>query len=104
MLKSQTTFFLRQLLINLLLSSQSTSPLVGGEVSSSRNRASIEDIFIKASKLQTVSMGLVFFFSKGLILDNANDIDDPNIIKLVKWGVEIAMDTLRGGLDIVPDL
>lgn len=103
MLKSQTTFFLRQLLINLLLSSQSTSPLVGGEVYVSRNRASIEDIFIKASKLQTVSMGLVFFLSKGLIFDNADDIDDPNIIKLVKWGVEIAMDTLRGGLDIVPD-
>lgn len=73
------------------------------DTSSSRNRASIEDIFIAASRLQTVSLGLVFFLSKGLSLDKADDVD-PNVIKLVKWGVEIAIDTLRTGLDIVPDL
>ncbi|KIK62995.1 hypothetical protein GYMLUDRAFT_163506 [Collybiopsis luxurians FD-317 M1] len=102
-LKPQTRTLLQELFVNLFLSSQSKSPLVGLEVSSSRNRAPIEEIFIKASRLQTLSMGLVYFFSKGLSLEEAHDVD-PNVIKLVQWGVDIAKDTLRTGLDIVPDL
>ncbi|KAJ3907916.1 hypothetical protein F5879DRAFT_1008029 [Lentinula edodes] len=96
MLKSQTQMFLHQLFIYLFLSSQSKSPLISANTSSSRNRSSIEEVFIKASRLQTLAMGLVFFLSKRLSLAE-ND-------ELVKWGTEIAKDTLRSRLDIVPDL
>ncbi|KAJ3920139.1 hypothetical protein F5877DRAFT_89598 [Lentinula edodes] len=96
MLKSQTQMFLHQLFIYLFLSSQSKSPLISANTSSSRNRSSIEEVFIKASRLQTLAIGLVFFLSKRLSLAE-ND-------ELVKWGTEIAKDTLRSRLDIVPDL
>ncbi|KAJ4494884.1 hypothetical protein C8J55DRAFT_466030 [Lentinula edodes] len=103
MLKSQTQMFLQQLFIYLFLSSQSKSPLISANTSSSRNRSSIEEVFIKASRLQTLAMGLVFFLSKRLSLAE-NDEVDQDIAKLVKWGTEIAKDTLRSRLDIVPDL
>ncbi|KAF8825185.1 hypothetical protein HHX47_DHR7000549 [Lentinula edodes] len=103
MLKSQTQMFLHQLFIYLFLSSQSKSPLISANTSSSRNRSSIEEVFIKASRLQTLAMGLVFFLSKRLSLAE-NDEVDQDITKLVKWGTEIAKDTLRSRLDIVPDL
>ncbi|KAJ3878247.1 hypothetical protein F5051DRAFT_488805 [Lentinula edodes] len=102
-LKSQTQMFLHQLFIYLFLSSQSKSPLISANTSSSRNRSSIEEVFIKASRLQTLAMGLVFFLSKRLSLSE-NDEVDQDIAKLVKWGTEIAKDTLRSRLDIVPDL
>ncbi|KAJ3851577.1 hypothetical protein EV368DRAFT_74510 [Lentinula lateritia] len=103
MLKSQTQMFLQQLFVYLFLSSQSKSPLISANTSSSRNRSSIEEVFVKASRLQTLAMGLVFFLSKRLSLAE-NDEIDQDIAKLVKWGTEIAKDTLRSRLDIVPDL
>ncbi|KAJ4500804.1 hypothetical protein C8R41DRAFT_355219 [Lentinula lateritia] len=103
MLKSQTQMFLQQLFVYLFLSSQSKSPLISANTSSSRNRSSIEEVFVKASRLQTLAMGLVFFLSKRLSLAE-NDEVDQDIAKLVKWGTEIAKDTLRSRLDIVPDL
>ncbi|KAJ3808183.1 hypothetical protein F5876DRAFT_90169 [Lentinula aff. lateritia] len=103
MLKSQTQMFLQQLFVYLFLSSQSKSPLISANTSSSRNRSSIEEVFVKASRLQTLAMGLVFFLSKRLSLAE-NDEIDQEIAKLVKWGTEIAKDTLRSRLDIVPDL
>ncbi|KAJ3793002.1 hypothetical protein GGU11DRAFT_818847 [Lentinula aff. detonsa] len=100
MLKPQTEIFLRQLFTYLFLSSQSKSPLIGTKTSLYRNRAFIEEVFIKVSRLQTLAVGLVIFLSKGLSLENS----DQDIAKLVKWGAEIARDTLQSGLDIVPDL
>ncbi|KAF5391624.1 hypothetical protein D9757_002400 [Collybiopsis confluens] len=100
-IKPQTRTFLKHFFLNLFVSSQSISPLVGSEVGSSRDRASIEEIFTKAGRLQTLAMGLMFFISKVLSID---DVNDPELVRLVKWGVEIAKDTLRSGLDIVPDL
>ncbi|KAF9073465.1 hypothetical protein BDP27DRAFT_1318955 [Rhodocollybia butyracea] len=94
LLKPQTRTFLQQLFIGLFLSSQSKSPLMGTDVLSSRNRASIEDIFVKASRLQTLSMGLIFFLSKGLVLDDV----DIGIVKLVEWGKVIGKDALQSGL------
>ncbi|KAJ4477246.1 hypothetical protein J3R30DRAFT_3734177 [Lentinula aciculospora] len=100
MLKPQTKMFLQQLFICLFLSSQSKSPLIGAAASSSRNRTSIEEIFTKTSRQQTLAMGLVLFLSKGLRLEQDDDVNS-NTTHLVKWAVEIAKDTLGTGLDIV---
>ncbi|KAJ3993173.1 hypothetical protein F5050DRAFT_1810751 [Lentinula boryana] len=99
-LKPQTEIFLRQLFTYLFLSSQSKSPLIGTKTSLYRNRAFIEEVFIKVSRLQTLAVGLVIFLSKGLSLEDV----DQDTAKLVKWGAEIARDTLQSGLDIIPDL
>ncbi|KAJ3714199.1 hypothetical protein C8R42DRAFT_726684 [Lentinula raphanica] len=99
-LKPQTDLFLRRLFTYMFLSSQTKSPLLGTKASLSRNRASIEEIFIKATRLQALAMGLVIFLSRGIRLEDV----DRDTVKLVEWGIEIGKETLRTGLDIVPDL
>ncbi|KAK7050892.1 suppressor of glycerol defect [Paramarasmius palmivorus] len=105
-LKSQTRTFLRELFVNIFVCSQSSSPLIdsnGQGISTTRNRGAIEEIFIKATRIQTLAMGLVFFLSDGLKLEVGTGASEP-VRKLVGWGVEVAKDTIRTGLDIVPSL
>ncbi|THV07360.1 hypothetical protein K435DRAFT_833689 [Dendrothele bispora CBS 962.96] len=96
LLKSQSQKFMEELLIQLFLSTQSSTPLIAKGIST-RNRAVVEEVFVKASRVQALSMGLVFFLSRNF---SENDVDglDESTSKLVKWGVEVAKETLRVGL------
>ncbi|KAF5367452.1 hypothetical protein D9758_003658 [Tetrapyrgos nigripes] len=102
LLKPQTQTFLRHLFIQLFLSSQSPTPLIAKQVTT-RNRAAVEEIFIKGSRIQSLSMGLVFFLSKNFSEEHMEGLEETTV-KLVKWGFEVAKETLRVGMDIVPNL
>ncbi|KAF9267853.1 hypothetical protein L218DRAFT_955030 [Marasmius fiardii PR-910] len=102
-LKPQAQKFLEELFVHTFLSSQSSSPLIEAGNSATRNRGSVEEIFIKATKVQTLAMGLMFFFSKVYRVE-AEDRFDEETRKLVRWGVDVAKDTMQTGLDIVPRL
>ncbi|KAF7327646.1 MIF4G/MA4-domain-containing protein [Mycena kentingensis (nom. inval.)] len=91
-LKPQSTVFLKELFAQIFVSSQAATPIA---VPTTRNRAQIEEIFIKASRIETLAMGLVYFLTEMF-----RDAED----KLGKWGSDVAKDTLRTGVDIVPGL
>jgi len=71
------------------------------DVPVSRNRGAIEGIFIKATRIDTLAMGLVYFMSEAF--RNASKEEDV-MGKLVKWASGLAKDTLQTGVDVVPTL
>ncbi|KAG6856902.1 hypothetical protein H0H87_012483 [Tephrocybe sp. NHM501043] len=100
-LKKTTTEFLTEMLMQVFICSQRSTPLITSDVPTSRNRSAIEEIFIKATRIQALAMGLVYFIS-GAFRDLSKDSDDMG--KLIKWASGLAKDTLRTGVDIVPGL
>ncbi|KAJ8072377.1 suppressor of glycerol defect [Marasmius tenuissimus] len=102
-IKPQAQKFLDELFVNIFLSSQSSSPLTDIGRNATRNRGSVEEIFLRVTKFQTLAMGLLFFFSK-VFCSRLDDNVDEETRKLVKWGVEVVKDTIQTGLDIIPSL
>ncbi|KAG6900793.1 hypothetical protein C0993_000112 [Termitomyces sp. T159_Od127] len=103
-LKETTTEFLREMLLQTFICSQRTTPSITlnpKDVPATRNRGAIEEIFIKATRIQTLAMGLVYFLS-GAFRDMSKDGNEME--KFIKWATGLAKDTLRMGVDIVPSL
>ncbi|PFH52934.1 hypothetical protein AMATHDRAFT_73766 [Amanita thiersii Skay4041] len=103
-LKSQGREFLRELLINVIISSQAASPVLDTKaeyVLTTRNRAAVEEIFIKATRVETLAMGLVYFMADGF---QDASLNNEGLWKLIKWGTSVAKDTLTTSLDVVPTL
>ncbi|KAF7336720.1 MIF4G/MA4-domain-containing protein [Mycena venus] len=102
-LKPQSREFLKELMVQLFVSSQVATPVVadGTGVPTTRNRSSVEEIFIKASRVEALAMGLVYFLTEAF-----RDVDEmpDGTRKLVKWASGVAKDTLRTGVDVVPSL
>ncbi|KAJ7030363.1 hypothetical protein C8F04DRAFT_731475 [Mycena alexandri] len=99
-LKPQSQTFLKELFVQLFLSSQVATPLTAG-VPTTRNRGPVEEVFIKASRLEALAMGLVYFLTEAF-----RDVEgmDEDVSKLAKWGCGVAKETLRAGVDVVPGL
>ena len=97
-----------ELLLHVLLNSQRTVPLVHSNYTSltlTRNLTNLQEIFIKAGKVETLGMGLVYFFSQlffevgegeGLSLEAKGDFGD-----FVKWAVDAAKETLRRSVEML---
>jgi nucleolar MIF4G domain-containing protein 1 len=102
-LKAQTKGFLREMLLHIFINSQRSTPtltLDPKDIPTTRDHRAIEEIFIKAMRLKELSMGLVYFLT-----ENFRDLSDhdPKVEKLVKWASSLARDTVRTGIDIVPE-
>ncbi|KAF9560494.1 ARM repeat-containing protein [Agrocybe pediades] len=105
LLKPQTQTFLKELFTHIFMNSQRSTPLLGTDyrnVTFTRNRNAVEEIFIKASRVQALAMGLVFFLSEAF-KTNKSSSDDENA-KFLRWAVGIAKETLRTGVDLIPTL
>ncbi|KAF8071844.1 hypothetical protein FPV67DRAFT_1482904 [Lyophyllum atratum] len=103
-LKPQTKEFLQELLVQIFICSQRATPMIASnpkDVPISRNPGAIEGIFIKATRIETLAMGLVYFISEAF--RNVSKEEDA-MGKLVKWASGLAKDTLQTGVDIVPTL
>ncbi|KAG6813952.1 hypothetical protein H0H92_005207 [Tricholoma furcatifolium] len=103
-LKKTTTEFLREMMVQIFICSQRTSPMItvnAKDIPTTRNRATIEEIFIKATRIQALAMGLVYFLAE-VFRDTSNDGEE--LEKLIRWASTLARDTLRTGVDIVPAL
>lgn len=103
-LKKTTTEFLREMLLQTFICSQRTTPLTTlgpKDIPTTRNRGAIEEIFIKATRIETLAMGLVYFLS-GPFCDMPKDGNEME--KFIQWASGLAKDTLRMGVDIVPSL
>lgn len=98
-LKPQTRVFLKELLTQIFISTQISTPLLSSDPKdhpASKNRGSIEEVFIKATKMQTLALGLIYFIGETF------KSDEEGI--LVKWASQVAIDTLRTGMDVISGL
>lgn len=102
-LKPQTLMFLREMMVQIFVDSQVMTPALGSSlnVPTTRNRSAIEQIFIKATRNQTLAMGLVFFLSE-IFRDVSGDGED--VANLIKWTSGLAKDTLRTRVEVIPAL
>ncbi|KXN88612.1 Suppressor of glycerol defect protein 1 [Leucoagaricus sp. SymC.cos] len=83
-------------------SNQSATPLIdASQLPTTRNRAAIEEIFVKATRIENLTMGLVYFLANAF---SKQSYEDENIGKFAKWASQLALDTLRTGVDIIPAL
>jgi len=94
-LKPQTHKFLKEMLTQLLTSSQASTPVIGLSTEpASRARSAVEEIFAKATRFQSLAMGLAYFMSEVFRPDEEGSSD------LVRWAVGIAQETLQAGVDM----
>ena len=103
-LKPRTREFLKDLFTQTFVNSQMATPLVTSDlrnITFTRNRNAIEEIFIKASRVQALAIGLVYFLLE-TFKDNSEPKDEP--FKFLRWAVSVAKDTLRTGVDLVPSV
>lgn len=100
-LKACAREFLKELMIQIFINSQRSTPLVQdtNTFSFSRNRSAIEVIFVKASRIQALAMGLVYFLSEAFQGDDT--CEDDGYSKFIQWAVKTAKATLQTGIDVV---
>ncbi|KAH7930221.1 ARM repeat-containing protein [Leucogyrophana mollusca] len=96
-LKPQTQKFIKELFIQVFVASQVSSPILGNgpnDYPASRNRGDLEEVFKKASRIENLGVGLLYFMSENFRAEEG----------LVKWGCAVARETLQAGMDHVPRL
>jgi len=74
-------------------------PVIGTSVPTTYNRGALEEVFIKASRIEALGMGLLYFLGKEM-----SQIEGEDSVDLIRWAAGVAMDTLRTGMDVVPNL
>lgn len=101
MLKPRTQEFLKVLFVQIFVNSQRTTPMVQTDLSGmtfSRNQSPIEEIFMKATRVQALAMGLVYFLST---MSKGISSADDALSKFVRWAAGVAQETLRTSVDLV---
>lgn len=94
-LKPQTRNFLKELFIQLFIASQVSSPMLSHDSSdypSMRNRGSLEEIFLKTSRIENLGLGLIFFMSSTFKGEDG----------FLTWASSVAKETLQTGMDHIP--
>ncbi|KAI0078809.1 MIF4G-domain-containing protein [Panus rudis PR-1116 ss-1] len=102
-LKPQSRKFLVQLFTDTFISTQLSTPLISSDPEAlprTRNRAPLEEVFIKATKIQALALGLMYFLGE-VVKHEVEDMDESGFLV---WATKVALDTLRTGLDVVPNL
>jgi nucleolar MIF4G domain-containing protein 1 len=91
-LKPRTRDFLSHFFHQLFANSQLSAPILSGELPRTRNKDPLEEIFIKATRIQMLSMGLVYFLS---------EMKKASGKEFIEWACSIAIDILRTGMDVI---
>ncbi|KAI0316061.1 armadillo-type protein [Amylostereum chailletii] len=101
--KPQTRKFLAEFFEQVFINSQTPTPVLSSKVSdlpTTRNKGAVEAIFIKATRMEALAMGLVYFISETFRSRKTEDDE----AKFFTWASNVAKQTLRTGVDIVPTL
>ncbi|KIM84076.1 hypothetical protein PILCRDRAFT_818381 [Piloderma croceum F 1598] len=99
LLKPSTCTFLSNFFIHLFIATQASVPVLGNSIPTTRNRGALEQVFIKATRMESLALGLLFFLQKEMSQPRDGDSE-----QLVKWATGVALDTLRTGMDVVTNL
>ncbi|KAF8529830.1 hypothetical protein JB92DRAFT_2782635 [Gautieria morchelliformis] len=107
-LQKQSRDFFRDFFFQLFISSQVSSPAIASNAEAARyltgpgKRESLEEIFSKATRISTLTQGLLYFLTTTLRGDCRSD--NEQVSETLKWARDVARDTLRIGLDVVASL
>ena len=87
----------------IFVNSQITTPAFSERLNipTIKDQAAVEQIFIKATRNQTLAVGLIYFLSRAF-RDLAGETED--MTGLIKWASELARSTLQTGVDVIPAL
>ncbi|KDQ20966.1 hypothetical protein BOTBODRAFT_50992 [Botryobasidium botryosum FD-172 SS1] len=99
-LQPQTRVFFQTFFAQLFVSNQASTPALDFTSSGPeppRNREALEAVMTKALHSSTLSRGIVYFLSRTALEDLAQS---KEMKKLLKWGVEVATESLRMGMDV----
>ena len=102
-LKPPTQRFLKEFFTHVLVSTQLSTPLLSADPKdfpSTRNRGPIEEVFMKATRVQALAYGIVYFLGEAFRQEG----DEDGGKGFLKWATKVAMDTLRTGVDVVAGL
>ncbi|PSS19945.1 hypothetical protein PHLCEN_2v3118 [Hermanssonia centrifuga] len=102
-LKPQARTFFKELFTHLLISTQLSTPLLSPNPEDhpkTRNRGALEEVFVKATRVQTLAFGLVYFLSE--IFEH--EAEEGGGSGFLRWATKIAVDTLRTGVDVAAGL
>ncbi|KAI0359869.1 MIF4G-domain-containing protein [Trametes cingulata] len=95
-LKPQSQAFLREMFVHVFANTQLATPLLSSErkedLPTTRNKGPLEEVFLKGSKVQAVALGLVYFLQTAFKGEEG----------FLKWASQVALDTLRTGMEVVP--
>jgi nucleolar MIF4G domain-containing protein 1 len=103
-LKSQATLFFVEFFRQVLFGTQLANPTIapekaaGGDV----DAVAVEEVFVKAARIPSIATGIVFFLSKHVAPQAAQDKNVGG--EFVKRTCEVAIDALKTGLDVMPGL
>ncbi|OSX58848.1 hypothetical protein POSPLADRAFT_1173112 [Postia placenta MAD-698-R-SB12] len=100
-LQPQSRTFLKELLTQIFISTQVSTPLLSRnpkDLPKGHNRGPLEEVFMKATRVQTLVIGLVYFIGD---VFKGDMIEDDGFLK---WAAQVARDTLRTGMDVVAGL
>ena len=85
---------MRELFIHVFANTELATPLLSSEhPPSTKNKAPLE-VFIKGSKIQSVALGLVYFLRETF----------KGVEGLLKWAKQVALQTLKTGMDVIATL
>ena len=107
-LQAQSREFLRAFFLQLFISSQVSSPIIepnaaaSEHLSGSHSRESLEEVFIKATRVSALTQGLLHFLTTALRGDDGSD--NEVVSRTLKWAREVAKDTLRAGMNAATSL
>lgn len=102
-LKPQARQFFTEFFAHLLVNTQLSTPLLSSnprDYPITRNRGPIEEVFIKATRIQALTIGLVYFLDE-TFHKNAEQVGESGFLL---WAIKVATDALRTGADIVVGL
>ncbi|THH33208.1 hypothetical protein EUX98_g958 [Antrodiella citrinella] len=100
-LQTQSRNFLTQLVTYTILATQLSTPLLSLDPKDhpdTHNRGPLEEVFIKATHIPVLALGLVYFIGE------MNHADTGESSGFLKWARKVALDTLKTGMDVVPNL
>ncbi|KAG9084328.1 suppressor of glycerol defect [Ceratobasidium sp. UAMH 11750] len=98
-LKPRSKQFLKSLFLQIIISSQSTSPLVDiqsaeSAIPQTRNRAAIEEIMSKALRIPTMCKGIAYFI-QSLLSEDKLGSRKTRTHDLLVWGLGVAKEALQ---------
>ncbi|KAI6102428.1 armadillo-type protein [Pisolithus croceorrhizus] len=93
LLKPQSRKLLKELFAQIFAATQGSSPMLSDQLDiQSRNRGVIEDTFNKATKIENLGLGLIFFLSHAFRDESG----------FLQWASSVAKETLQSGMDQIP--
>lgn len=84
------------------MSTQVSTPLLSTSIKDlpdTHHRGPLEEVFIKATRIPAMAMGMLYFIG-----EMGHEESEEAQAGILQWARRVALETLRTGMDVVPNL